>query len=208
MRRRGSSGRPSVAGFSVNVIEWQPFAATRRISAAHSSGSHSIGSAIGMNRPGIGAAPLVDVPVVVRLHDRERELLVVAREEQPAGERRERREAHAREHAARAHVLHPLVHVVATGAHLVEGGRVDAVLLLRPAGDRVEPDVGDRLAVEHPHVVAGVGVLDAGRAVGELRRHPALEQVRRLDEVVVDADEDHVLDPHAGSAGSTTAPQR
>ena len=57
-------------------------------------------------------------------------------------------------------------------------------------------------AVEHPHVVAGVGVLDARRAVGELGRQPALEQVRRLDEVVVDADEDHVFDPHAapGSA--------
>src|SRR5204863_140152 len=44
----------------------------------------------------IRAAPLVDVPVVVRLHGRERELLVVAREEQPPGEGRERREAHAR----------------------------------------------------------------------------------------------------------------
>ena len=39
-------------GFSVKVIEWQPLAATRRTSAAHSSGSHSTGSAIGMNRPG------------------------------------------------------------------------------------------------------------------------------------------------------------
>ena len=143
------------------------------------------------------AAPLVDVPVVVGLHDRERELLVGAGEEQAARERRERREAHAREHAARAHVLHALVHVVAAGAHLVEGGRVDAVLLLGPARDRVETDVGDRLVVEDPHVVAGVGVLDPGRAVGELRREPALEQVRRLDEVVVDADEDHVLDLHA-----------
>ena len=76
------------------------------------------------------------------------------REEQPARERRERREAHRREHAARAHVLDALVHVVATGAHLVEGGRVDAVLLLRAAGDRVEPDVRDRRAVEDPHVVA------------------------------------------------------
>ena len=32
-----------------------------------------------MKRPGIGAAPLVDVPVVVGLHDCERELLVGAR---------------------------------------------------------------------------------------------------------------------------------
>ena len=67
-------------------------------------------------------------------------------------------------------------------------------------GDRVEPDVRDRLTVEDPHVVAGVGVLDARRVVGELRRHPALEQVRRLDEVVVDADEDHVFEPHGAQA--------
>ncbi len=45
-------GNPSVAGFSVNVSEWQPFCATRRTSAALSSGSQSTGSAIGMNRPG------------------------------------------------------------------------------------------------------------------------------------------------------------
>jgi hypothetical protein len=49
-------------------------------------------------------------------------------------------------------------------------------------------------------------VLDAGRAVGELRRDPALEQVRRLDKVVVDADEDHVFDPHGTSV--PTAPRR
>jgi hypothetical protein len=45
-------GYPSSTGFSVNVIEWQPFAATRRISSAQSSGSHSTGRAIGMMRPG------------------------------------------------------------------------------------------------------------------------------------------------------------
>ena len=45
-------GYPSAAGFSVNVIEKQPFAATRLISAAHSSGSQIAGNAIGMNRPG------------------------------------------------------------------------------------------------------------------------------------------------------------
>jgi hypothetical protein len=45
-------GSPSAAGFSVNVTEWQPFAATRLISCAHNSGSHSTGNAIGMKRPG------------------------------------------------------------------------------------------------------------------------------------------------------------
>ena len=45
-------GNPSLAGFSENVIAWQPFAATRATSAAISSGSHIGGSASGMNRSG------------------------------------------------------------------------------------------------------------------------------------------------------------
>jgi hypothetical protein len=45
-------GYPRAAGFSVNVSEWQPLAATRRTSLAQSSASQIAGSAIGMNRPG------------------------------------------------------------------------------------------------------------------------------------------------------------
>ncbi len=45
-------GYPRVAGFSVNVIEWQPIAAVRRTSSAASTGSHSTGSTLGMKRPG------------------------------------------------------------------------------------------------------------------------------------------------------------
>ncbi len=96
-----------------------------------------------MKRPGCGAAPLVDVPVVVGLHDGEREVLVVGGGEQAAAEAGERREAHRAEHAAGVHVLDALVDVPAAGAHLVEGGRLDAVLLLGATGDGVEPDVGD-----------------------------------------------------------------
>src|SRR5207237_9365094 len=45
-------GRPNIAGFSLNVREWHPFSAPLLISSAVASGSHSIGSAIGMCRPG------------------------------------------------------------------------------------------------------------------------------------------------------------
>ena len=45
-------GRPRVAGFSVKVSEWHPISDTRRISAAVSSGSQSMGIAMGMNRSG------------------------------------------------------------------------------------------------------------------------------------------------------------
>src|SRR5206468_9518972 len=44
--------KPRVAGFSVKVIEWQPFAATRRTSAAARSMSHRGVMAIGMKQIG------------------------------------------------------------------------------------------------------------------------------------------------------------
>ena len=47
-----SDGQPSFSGFSEKVTAWQPFAATRRTSAAASSGSQMTGMDSGMNRPG------------------------------------------------------------------------------------------------------------------------------------------------------------
>src|SRR3712207_7064956 len=41
------------------------------------------------------------------------------------------------------HVLDPLVHVPRPGTDLVEGRRLDAVLLLGASRDGVQPDVGD-----------------------------------------------------------------
>ena len=47
-----SEGHPSFAGFSEKVTAWQPMAATRRTSAAASSGSQMAGMERGMKRPG------------------------------------------------------------------------------------------------------------------------------------------------------------
>ena len=47
-----SEGHPSFSGFSEKVTAWQPFLATRRTSAAASSGSQIAGIDKGMNRPG------------------------------------------------------------------------------------------------------------------------------------------------------------
>ena len=93
---------------------------------------------------GIRAAPALDVPVVVGLHERGRERLVLLRGagEQLAAELREGREAHRAEQAVRVHVLDAVVDVVATRPHVVERLRVHRVLLGRAARDRVQPDVG------------------------------------------------------------------
>ena len=45
-------GQPSFSGFSEKVTAWQPLAATRRTSAAASSGSQMAGIDSGMKRPG------------------------------------------------------------------------------------------------------------------------------------------------------------
>ena len=144
----------------------------------------------------MGAAPLVDVPVVVGLHHRQRDVLVLGAGEQLAAELRERREAQRAEHAVGVHVLHPLVDVVAAGPHLVERRRLHAVLLRRPAGDRVERDVGDLLALVEPDVGAVVTGDELRRQVDVLGGQAALEEVRRLDHVVVDAHQHHVSDVH------------
>src|SRR4051812_30235549 len=86
--------------------------------------------------------------------------------------------------------------VETAGAHLVEGGRIHAVLTLWPYGHGVETDVRDHRAVEGPHVGAVVAALDSRCHVGVLRGKAALEHVGRLDEVVVDRDENEVVSAH------------
>src|SRR5262249_2866636 len=63
----------------------------------------------------VGATPLVDVPVVVRLDHDEVDVAVGAGVEDLAREARPVREVQPRQLAAGRHVAHPLVHVVATG---------------------------------------------------------------------------------------------
>ena len=146
----------------------------------------------------LARAPLVDVPVVVGLHQRHREFAVVGGE-QPGGEAGERREVHGGQHAAGTHVLDAFGGVVAALADLVETLRLESVLLLGPAGDRVERDVGNDGVAELPGIRAVGIVHEPRRLVLVLLREVVLEHVRRLDDVVIDADQDHVVLVHACS---------
>ena len=89
----------------------------------------------------VGAAPLVDVPVVVGLDHDQVDVAVRALVEHLAGESGPVREVQARQLAARVHVADPFVDVEAAGAHLVVAGGVDVVHLRRLARDRVEAQV-------------------------------------------------------------------
>ena len=88
------------------------------------------------------------------------------------------------------------LHVVATAPHLVEAGRLHAPLGLRAPGDRVEPDLRVEAVFVHPRLAAVVERDDVRRALGERGGNAALEEVRGLDQVVVDGD-DRVV-PGAG----------
>ena len=83
--------------------------------------------------------------------------------------------------------------VPAALADLVERGRLDAVLLGRLAGDGVQPDVGDLVALVEPHVGAVVLVHELRRELLPLVGKVVVEERGRLDDVVVDADQDQVL---------------
>jgi hypothetical protein len=141
---------------------------------------------------GVGGAPLVDVPVVVGAHQGQEEVGVLGGE-QPGGEAGEGGEVHLGEDAAGVHVGDAFVDVVAAGPDLVQALRLHAVLLLGPSGDRVERDVADGVVPELPYVAAVLAVDQARRVLLVAGRQVVREQVWRLDDVVVDADEDHVI---------------
>ena len=109
------------------------------------------------------------MPVVIGASDSEGQVFVVSGGKKPTGEAGKGRKAHRTKDAAGVHVLHPLVDVVATWPHLVESGRVDAVLLLGPTGDSIKTDVGDDAVIEGPDVVTLLVGDDLGGPVGEPR---------------------------------------
>ena len=154
------------------------------------------------------AAPLLDHPVVVGLHAQQRELTVLAVQEDLAGEARIVRVAELRLHVVAIHVGEAVLLLPAAGAHLLErdAGEADlvggiarggdeplhriAVVLVAPPGDIGAFGAG-RLDVGAAGELRGTGrvVLDVRADVAILRRQPARPHVGRLDDVGVDIDQ-------------------
>ena len=97
-------------------------------------------------------APLVEDEVVPGHHARSGELLVLGREERPAGEPGKRWEAHLGVDAVEVHVGQAGSDVVATREHLVEADRVDAEVLGFLPRHGIEPNGGDGAALEAPRL--------------------------------------------------------
>ena len=99
----------------------------------------------------------------------EAELLVVAVGEDRAREAGdERREAQRRVDAVEVHVADASLDVPAAAPHLVEAGGLHAPLRLRPARDRVQPDLRVEAVFVHPGLAALVGRDHAGRAFAQI----------------------------------------
>ena len=100
------------------------------------------------------------------------------------------------EDAAGVHVLDALIDLPAAGPDLIEALGLQAVLLLRAARHRVERNVRDHHVAELPGV-RPVGVVHQSRRLVQiLLGQMVAEHVRRLDDVIVDADQDHVVFVH------------
>ena len=143
----------------------------------------------------VAARPFVDVPVVVGRHHHQRDRFlghVRWRAENPVN---------VGKHIDARMPLRPmssnaLMDVVDAGAHLGEAGRVAAPFLRRPRHHGVEAADALRPALIEPLVDALV-VGDDDRRLGlVLGGHVIEEHVGRLDDVVVDAHQNQVVDIH------------
>ncbi len=142
----------------------------------------------------MGAAPLVHVPVVVGLEHDERQLLVLRLLEPAATEPRKAGEAHGGKNAVAVHVSYPFVDEVGSGPHFGERARIESPLLFRPRHGGIEAEDAEHLALEFPMLLAVGFAHQARGAVAILRRKVVREQIRRLNRVVVDAQNDHVVE--------------
>ncbi len=164
-------------------------------------GRHDLGIPDGGDGQGdeaarVGAAPVLDVPVVVGLEHGQGQVLVLGAGEELTAELDEGGEAHRAEDPVHVHVPDALVDVVAAGSHLGERGGLDPVLLRWPAHHGVQSHVGDLVALVRPDVDAVVLVDDPRCPVLPLGRDPAVEHVGRLDDVIVDTHEDEIFGLH------------
>ncbi len=190
--RSGCVGRPELVG---RLRERDRTEATRRVAAdlVGRDLRDRAGTAIwfGMNRP--GAAPHHASrcqSLYARIAD-QREVVVGRphREALTDEAGQERREAQRRRDAVDVHVGDARVDVPRAAAHLVEAGRLEAVLA-STAGPTtaLNPTFGSTWPFQtHASPPSSVGD-DARLVVGELLREAAGERVGRLDDVVVDRD--------------------
>ena len=168
----------------------------QRPEAALGVGPHHLGRQLRVEQPrdldrddatGVGAGPHLVVPLVPRLDARQAQRRVLRSREHRSwrtprsatGSRPTRRCPRSSMSAMRASMSQQPRRISSKLA-----GSIDHSSLGRPT-TAFSPTLGYMAVLVVPRLAAAVEVHHPGRPVGQRRRHPALEQVGRLDEVVV-----------------------
>src|ERR1700758_427449 len=136
------------------------------------------------------------MPVVISLEGRQSEILVAHLLKSRARKTRKRAEAQGAQDTVRIHILDPGIDIVATRSHLIEAHGLEAVFLLRSARYGIEPQTRRLLALDLPVMGTSGPVLYHRSAVLEPRRDVLREHIRRLDQMIVHADQNQVLQQH------------
>ena len=142
------------------------------------------------------SAPLVNVPVVVCTQHDKGEILILGLLEIATTESCKRRKAHRLKNSVAVHVPHTLVNVICARTHLGKTGWVKAPLFFGPGDNSIESHCAHRLTLEGPHVMAPLVLLILWCLILVLCRNMSIKHVWWLDNVVVDADENQVLNLH------------
>ena len=144
----------------------------------------------------IGVAPFVHVPVIVSLHMANDVGLVGRGTEEQAIKIGQAAEVERGGNAIGIHITDAGVDVVDPGAELVDRGRLHAVFLFRSADDGVERDRRNL----HALIVPEIGAIRLGpelwRRGQRITREVTIKQVGWLGDVIVNADEHHVVQLH------------
>ena len=143
-----------------------------------------------------GIAPVMKMPVVVRLDCGQADGLVRHDLETLAGKTGKRRKAQRTEHAIGVHVFDARLDIPGSAAHLLVRERLHAVLFLRPADHGVQAHVTGRALFENPDVAA-IDVFHLRLAALVLGRHVAIERTARFNHMIVDTDENQIFQFHA-----------
>src|SRR5665213_1443924 len=98
--------------------------------------------------------------------------------------------------AVHVHVVDPRMDVVAAAAQLIERRRLHAKFLGRAPDHGIEADRPLFLALILPEILAVLVDLELGRALQELAGELVVEQIGGLADVIVDADQNHVVHLH------------
>ena len=157
----------------------------------------------GNEAAGIGHAPFLIVPVIVGLHVTQRERLVRRLVEGLAVEANGIAEAHRDGNAVHVHVVDPRMHVVAALAKLIERGRLHAIFLERPADHGIQANRRADVALILPEILALRVSLELGRGGEQVARKLVVEKGRRFADVIVRADQHHVVHLHCLSPFQT-----